>query len=213
MAGRVRQSAGLALGSGESLMRADVHVLGAADLARAFAQLGSDAEIRKAAEAALRPAATLIAQAQKARAPTAQIRRAIKVSKRANVGRASAQRAYIKALRATVNGVVFIGIDGKVNRGEAAEEVYAADVPRRLAKNRGKSRRGRPGRLVNSVSIRAGVEEFGNAYQPAKSFMRGGYQTSKAPGLALIRTSLWPAIAKTAQQAARRRARRAARGL
>lgn len=197
-----------AFGNPSRVAGADFTCLGAPELAAAFAALGSQAEIRKAAEAALRPAATLIARAQRQLAPKGKVRRAIKVSKKINTGRSSLARAYRTALRGHFDAVLHIGIDATVARGYQTDREYRARIPGRLAHNRGKRRKPGKPRTVNNVSVQAGVTEFGTGYMAARPFMRPGYQQSKGAARALIANNLRGAIAKTAQRAIVRRARR-----
>lgn len=183
-------------------MIADVRVLGIPELQATLIALGSAAEIRKACEAALRPAATLMARAIRQRAPrrTGALRKAIKVSKKGNLGRGGAWRGSVNRLAAKL----FIGIDASVDPGHLAQPGLIT-----RGKKKGQSRRGR--RMVNSVAMRAGVLEFGSPHVRAVGMFRGGYQATKGQAVTLIAEGMRPGIEKVAAQAARRRLRRANR--
>ncbi len=181
---------------------ADVRVIGVDDLLAAFRALGSSAEIRKACEAAIRPAAVMMARAIRQRAPkkTGALKRSIKVSKRANMGWSDNWSATTRRLPAKM----FIGIDASVDRGY---KVGPGLIKR--GKKKGRSRRGFT--EVNTVAMRAAVLEFGSPHIRAVGMFRGGYDANKVRAQAMIADGIRPAIAKIAHQAARRRARRAAR--
>lgn len=180
---------------------ADVHLLGMPELMATLRQLGSAAEVRKACEAAIRPAAKMTAQAIRQRAPrrTGALRRAIKVSRKANLGRGN-WRGQVARLPAKL----FIGIDASVDPGHPAQPGLI-----KRGKKKGQSRKGR--RMVNTVAMRAGVLEFGSPHVRAVGMFRGGYDATKGQAVQIIAAEMRPAIAKIAQQAAKRRLRRAQR--
>lgn len=206
-AGGLMARAPVTRGSGRSVAAvASMELTGGAQLEAALRALGTSAEVRKAAEAALRPGATLIARKARQLAPrrSGKLRKAIKVAKmkNVNVGRFSSRQRRTADLAGTVT--LTIGIDASVDPGTPAKSDMIHS-----GKRKG-NRRGGSG-LVNSVSTRAAVTEAGSMYRPAVPFMRPAFNENKAEAFRLVGMTIWPAIEKTAQRVASRRAARAAR--
>ena len=185
-------------------MVADVRTIGSPELIAALSALSTSGELKRAMQSSLRKGATLIARAarQKARKRTGNLRKTIKVGTKANWGRRAPETW--KAIRAIRDREmhIYVGIDARVDRGVPAK---SAVVPR--GKRKGKRRGGKA--LVNTVSARAGVNEFGTPSMAAQPFIRPAYMEKKEAAVLAIREAVIPAIEREAAKSIVRRARRA----
>jgi len=177
---------------------AEVSFVGFDDLYRAMNLLDSTSQMRQAVEDAIKPAATLMAREIRKRAPkkSGELKRAIKVSKKANVGRSVVWRSSLNRLAVKM----FVGVDANVNRGRRAQSPTIT---------RGKKKgRSAPDRPINSVMARAAVLEFGGVHHRPVGMFRGGYQANKAQALRMMGDNMFNSVMKIAGRTISRRTAR-----